>query len=115
MTTFMLAGQHVTMLSRWPCVMDRAVYSTQRWRDLPRDYCAISLVLGGAVGPCRGLIHHHHVDPSDPESRTVPVCAGHHSRVHALLRGLGSGTVRRCTHNHRYDHARRECERRLNR
>lgn len=91
-----------------------AVYNTQRWRDLPRDYCAVELLLGAAAGPCRGLIHHHHVDPQDPDSRTVQVCAGHHSRIHGLLNGLVCPR-RRCTHNHRYDHARRACEERLNR
>lgn len=91
-----------------------AVYNTQAWRDLPRDYCVVELLLDDAAGPCRGLIHHHHVDPTDPDSRTVQVCAAHHPRIHALLRGVTSSRVRRCTHNHRYDHARRECERRLN-
>lgn len=91
-----------------------AVYNTSAWRSLPRDYCAVSLLLDEAAGPCRGLIHHHHVDPTDPDSRTVQVCAAHHPKVHALLRTLGSSEVRRCTHNHRYDHARRECEERMN-
>ena len=93
----------------------RSVYNRQSWRDLPRDYCAVHELLDTAAGPCTGLIHHHHVDPLDPDSRTVQVCAGHHSRIHALLRGLGSSRPRRCTHTHRYDWARRECERRLNR
>ena len=94
--------------------MERSVYNRQAWRDLPRDYCCVEFLLGPAAGACGGLIHHHHVDPTDPDSRTVQVCQRHHPKVHALLRGLSSERVRRCTHNHRYDHARRECERRLN-
>jgi hypothetical protein len=90
-----------------------AVYNTSRWRGLPRDYCIAEYLLGDAAGPCTGLIHHHHVDPTDPDSRTVQVCQAHHPKIHAILRGLAPRR-RRCTHNHRYDHARRECERRLN-
>jgi hypothetical protein len=93
--------------------MDSTVYNTRSWRSLPRDYCVVSELLGDFAGPCRGLIHHHHVDPSDADSRTVQVCSGHHPKIHAVLKGLGRPR-RRCTHNHRYDHARRECERRLN-
>lgn len=93
----------------------RSVYNSQRWRELPRDYCAASFLLGEAVGPCQGLIGHHHVDPLDPDSRTVQVCNRHHGHLHGLLNGLSSKRERRCTHKHRYDHARRECERRLNR
>jgi hypothetical protein len=91
-----------------------AVYNTSAWRDLPRDYCAVRLLLDEAAGPCRGLIHHHHVDPTDPDSRPVQVCAAHHPKVHMILRSLSTVRVRHCTHNHRYDHARRECEARLN-
>lgn len=95
--------------------MDRAVYNTQAWRQLPRDYCAVSYLLDGAAGPCRGLIHHHHVDPTDPDSRTVQVCAAHHSRVHALLRRLTGRSERRCSHRHPTRLGREACERKLNR
>ena len=100
--------------------MERSVYNAQHWRDLPRDYCSVDWLLSGAAGPCKGLIHHHHVDPTDPGSRTIQVCNAHHQKIHAVLRGLraldeyDSRPWRRCTHNHPYDHARRECERRLN-
>jgi hypothetical protein len=90
-----------------------AVYNTQAWRELPRSHCAVDLLLGGAAGPCAGKIHHHHVDPDDPYSRTLQVCASHHPKLHAALRSL-SRRPKRCTHQHRYDWARRECERRLN-
>jgi hypothetical protein len=95
--------------------MERSVYNSREWRNLPRDYCAVSHLLGDTAGPCTGLIHHHHVDPTDPDSRTIQVCNSHHQRIHTVLRHLSSERpVRRCTHNHRYEHARRECERRLN-
>jgi len=105
------------MVGRWDCgTMERSVYNRTSWRDLPRDYCAVKEILGEAVGPCRGLIHHHHVDPTDPDSRTVQCCNSHHQKIHAVLRNLASEVpVRRCTHHHRYDWARRECERKLNR
>ena len=93
--------------------MHTQVYNTREWRDLPRDYCFVDLLLGDAAGPCRGLIHHHHVHPADPASRTVQVCAAHHPQVHAVLSRLGPRR-RRCHHNHRYPGAREACERRLN-
>lgn len=95
--------------------MDRAVYQTARWRALPRDYCVVSELLGPAVGPCRGLIHHHHVDPTDPDSRTVQVCAAHHPKVHLMLRRLASRTERKCPHRHPTRLGREACERKLNR
>jgi hypothetical protein len=92
-----------------------AVYNTQRWRDLPREYCLASELLGEAVGQCRGTIHRHHVNPDDPDSRTVELCAAHHSRVHAVLRSLTrEPMVRRCPHRHVTPEARAACERRLN-
>ena len=91
-----------------------AVYNTSAWRDLPRNYCLVGELLGDVASPCGGLIHHHHVDPTDPDSRTVQVCASHHPRIHSLLRRFDAGERRRCTHRHRYDHARRACEERLN-
>lgn len=92
------------------------IYNTRSWRSLPRDYCAVSYLFGGAAGPCSGLIHHHHVDPEDPRSRTVQVCASHHPRIHAALRHLGGSerAWKRCPHRHRTPEARHACERRLN-
>jgi hypothetical protein len=92
--------------------MERAVYNTRAWRQLPRDYCLVSELLGDLAGPCRGLIHHHHVDPADPFSRTVQVCAAHHPKIHRVLNSMKRR--RRCHHNHRYPGAREACERRLN-
>lgn len=89
-----------------------AVYNTQRWRELPRTECIVEHLLGGAAGPCSGLIHHHHVDPDDPYSRTVQVCASHHSTVHKVLRSLGR--TRRCPHRHPTRAGREACERKLN-
>lgn len=96
--------------------MERTAYNTRAWRDLPRDYCVAELLLGDAAGPCRGLIHHHHVNPLDPDSRTVQCCQGHHSRLHTLLRSLNrSPRVKRCPHQHKTRAGREACERRLNR
>lgn len=96
--------------------MDRSAYMRRAWRELPRDYCIVHILLGDVAGPCSGLIHHHHVDPADPDSRTVQVCNGHHQRIHAALRAL-SGSQRRwkrCRHRHAYPGARAACEARLN-
>jgi hypothetical protein len=96
--------------------MDRAAYQTARWRSLPRDRCTVEFLFGPAAGPCHGLIHRHHVDPDDPESRSLEVCAVHHPTLQAALQRLTRPAERRrCGHRHRYDHARRECEARLNR
>lgn len=92
----------------------RSVYNRQRWRELPRTRCFVSVLLGPTAGPCRGAIHRHHVDPEDPGSRTVEVCAAHHTRLHTVLRGLSSVRWRRCPHRHRTLEARQACERRLN-
>jgi hypothetical protein len=92
--------------------MHRSVYDTQAWRRLPRNYCVVDLLLGDYAEPCSGLIHHHHVDPSDPDSRTVQCCAGHHSRLHGVLRRLERR--RRCPHRHPTREGREACERRLN-
>jgi hypothetical protein len=95
--------------------VNKTVYDKQAWRSLPRDYCVVDHLLGDAVGPCRGLIHHHHVDPTDPDSRTVQVCAAHHSQVHGVLRGLGGTRHKTCRHRHPTIAGREACERRLNR
>lgn len=96
--------------------MHRAVYNTQHWRDLPRDGdCVVSFLFGKHAGPCRGLTAHHHVDPDDPLSRTVLVCARHHRHLETALKHLDrTPTWKRCRHDHRYDHGRRECEAKLN-
>ena len=92
-----------------------AVYNQKSWRDLPRDYCIAHELLGGAVGPCNGLIHHHHVQPDDPASRTVQCCQIHHNKIHAILRGLNTHPRwRTCAHRHTSREARESCERRLN-
>lgn len=93
--------------------MHKTTYNTREWRDLPRDYCLVDLILGDAAGPCRGLIHHHHVDPTDPDSRTIQVCAAHHPKIHSFLYRMGR--LRRCPHRHPTREGRDACERRLNR
>jgi hypothetical protein len=104
--------------------MQKSVYDKRSFRNLPREVCTVEALLGDAVGPCTGLIHLHHSDPEDPSSKLVAVCAGHHPKLHALLRGLTMGTERSqtawkpCPHppgTHRYPGAREACERRLNR
>lgn len=94
--------------------MERTVYNTARWRDLPRDYCAVERLFGAAAGPCAGLIAHHHVVPDDPDSRTVQICARHHPQLHAALRRLEPRPWKRCSHRHPYPEGRAACERRLN-
>lgn len=96
--------------------MNRTVYDRRSWRNLPRDYCIVEHLLGAAAGPCSGLIHHHHVDPLDEDSRTVQVCQSHHPRVHKALRALTGSPERarkRCRHTHRTREAREACERRM--
>ena len=91
----------------------------REWRDrLPRERCVIEELFGAAAGECKGLIHRHHVDPDDPDSRTIEVCNAHHQKVHAALRAITAEPEwRRCPHRpgtHRYAWAKEECERRLN-
>jgi hypothetical protein len=110
----MLAASTVTLWgNEWRVMTHTAVYRTQRWRNLPRDYCLISELLGDFAGPCRGLISHHHIDPSDPDSRTAQVCNAHHSQLHGVLRKLERR--RRCPHRHPTREGREACERSLNR
>lgn len=100
--------------------MDRSVYMRREWRDrLPREVCVVELLFGESVGECAGLIHRHHVDPSDPDSRTIEVCNSHHQRLHAALRVLRGPEKawKPCPHRpgtHRYPGSKEECERRLN-
>lgn len=86
------------------------------WRALPRDTCVVSDLLGEIAGGCVGVIHRHHTIPDDETSRTVPCCAGHHPKLHAVIRMLTRAPQwKRCTrHNHPYRIGREACERRLN-
>jgi hypothetical protein len=101
--------------------MDKTVYDRRAFRNLPREDCTLTYLFGDAAGECGGLIHLHHVDPSDPDSRLLPVCARHHTRLHAALRALLTPSETEwkvCPHRpgtHRYPGAKEECERRLNR
>ena len=104
--------------------MERSVYDTRAWRELPRDgECVAEFLFGDAAGPCRGLTHRHHVRPGDPTSRTYQACAGHHPVIEGFLRRLRDRAdrvrgYRRCPHKpgvHRYPGAREACERMLNR
>ena len=100
--------------------MEKTVYDSREWRELPRDGdCVVSFLFGEAAGPCRGLITRHHVDPEDPSSRSFQVCIAHHNKVQtALRRLLKPPRWKRCPHKpgtHRYEGAKEACERRLNR
>jgi hypothetical protein len=97
--------------------MDRTAYDKRSFRRLSRDTCVISELLGDAASPCQGLIHRHHVDPTDERSRTVPVCNVHHQYLHTALRSLLTPreTWKRCRHRHTTKEGREACERRLNR
>lgn len=103
--------------------MERHCYDVQAWRDLPRNSCIIEVLFGAAGGACGGLIHRHHVDKTDPESRTLEVCQVHHPTVEAFLDRLMSAEQlvdtrwKSCPHKpgtHRYPGAKEECERKLN-
>lgn len=93
--------------------MEKTVYDKRSFRNLPRETCMVGELLGVE---CSGLIHLHHTDPSDPNSRLVPVCAHHHPKIHALLRGLEEPQTawKTCTHHHPYPGGKEACERRLN-
>jgi hypothetical protein len=99
--------------------MKPSVYSTRDWRDLPRDGdCVAEFLFGDVAGPCRGLIHRHHVIPGDPDSRSYQACATHHPMIEAFVRRLMRPRWKRCPHKpgvHRYAGAREACERNLNR
>jgi hypothetical protein len=96
--------------------VEREAYYTRAWRELPRDgECVVAFLFGRTAGDCAGAIHRHHVDPDDPESRSLQVCASHHPKLQAALRRLSARpTWRRCPHEHRYPGARVACEARLN-
>ena len=100
--------------------MDRRAYDKRSFRNLPRDRCALKDIFGPEIGPCKGLIHLHHTDPSDPDSRLLPCCNSHHQRLHAALRALltpSESEWKPCPHppgTHRYPGAREACERKLN-
>ncbi len=98
--------------------MERPVYDKRSFRNLPRERCEVEYLFGPAIGPCKGLIHLHHTDPADPDSRTIQVCNSHHQRLHAALRALltpSEEVWRTCNHIHRTPEGRAACERRLNR
>lgn len=97
--------------------MDRTAYDKRSFRNLPRDRCEVEHLFGAMVGPCKGLIHLHHTDPTDENSRLIQVCNAHHQRLHAALRALLTPSEpewKTCTHVHRYPEGKAACERRLN-
>ena len=99
--------------------MERHVYDKRSFRSLPREQCAVADLFGPSVGECKGYIHRHHVDPADPESRTIEVCNSHHQRLHKALRALEAPerAWKTCPHRpgtHRYPEGKEACERRLN-
>jgi hypothetical protein len=72
-------------------------------------------LFGPLAGECRGYIHRHHVDPSDPNSRSIECCNAHHQRLHAALRALEAPAQwKRCRHRHTTPEGREACERKLN-
>jgi hypothetical protein len=103
------------------------LYHTRAWADaraaaLLRDgnRCTVARLLGG---PCHRTLDVHHLVPanecSDPYDldNLVTTCRSHHVRLEAMRRYLlreREQHARRCPHYHRYDHARRECEARMN-
>lgn len=98
--------------------MEKTVYDRRSFRNLPRERCELEHLFGPIIGPCKGLIHLHHTDPDDPESRLLQICASHHSKLHAALRALLTPSEpewKTCHHIHRTAEGKAACERRLNR
>ena len=106
--------------------MTERIYTSPEWaaaRDaaLLRDgsRCTVQRLIGGR---CHPTLDVHHLEPVAEGGaefdldNLVTVCHSHHPRLEALRRYLlRKPEWRRCRHDHRYDYARRECERRLNR
>lgn len=99
------------------------LYGTTRWRKYRSGVLSTDseCALAHLAGDCLGALHVHHNPPLDEggepfprENERVVLCARHHRLVHAWRRKK-EPKRRTCPHNHRYDWARRECERRLNR
>jgi hypothetical protein len=101
--------------------MATALYHTSRWRQLrarilERDN---RRCLFHRLGGCQGPLHVHHLTPVTAGGNTLDenhletVCQRHHPMLEAVQRR--SSQWRRCPHKHRYQWARVECERRLNR
>jgi hypothetical protein len=100
------------------------IYRTPEWasaRDaaLARDNerCTVSRLFGG---DCHSVLHVHHVTPVAEGGapyeldNLLTTCASHHPMLEGMRRYvLRKRAPRRCPHNHRYPHAREECERRL--
>lgn len=96
-------------------MMEKTAYDKRSFRRLPRERCVVSDLFG--LENCLGSIHRHHVDPSDPDSRTLPVCNRHHQHLHKALRALATepeSPWKRCRHVHPTREGREACERRLN-
>lgn len=97
------------------------LYDTQPWRELrSRLLPGASCSLSGLAGECLGDLHVHHVTPLSEggeafprENELVVLCARHHRLIHAWRRKQ-EPKRKSCPHNHRYEWARSECERRLN-
>lgn len=101
------------------------LYDSPEWRAvrdrvLARDgrRCTVGRLLGG---PCHPTLHVHHVVPVSEggapfdDDNAVTVCARHHPMLEAIRRAVLARRERpvpKCRHNHRYDHARRECHER---
>lgn len=102
------------------------LYATAEWAEartaaLHRDgdRCTVARLFGGE---CHPSLHVHHVVPLVDGGAPFDVdnlltaCQAHHPMLEAMRRYLTRrAQPRRCRHNHRYDHARRECEQRLTR
>lgn len=96
-------------------------YQTREWRELRGrvlardDHCQLDW-----VGPCRGALVVHHLDPVadggpelPDEDGLITLCAVHHPMVHGFLNRQRCRKT--CAHRHRTAEARRICEERLNR
>lgn len=100
------------------------IYLTPEWADaraaaLLRDgsRCTVSRLFGG---DCHPILHAHHIVPVEgggdlyDVENLLTACQVHHPMLEAMRRYvLRKRAPQRCPHNHRYPHAREECERRL--
>jgi len=97
-------------------------WTATRRRILERDFnrCTVG-VLFGIEDQCSDIMDVHHRLPrrwggTNEEDNLYAVCRSHHMRLEGILRRMRKEQEpKKCTHRHRYDHARRECERRMNR
>ena len=99
------------MEERWEHIRDRV---------LERDQHRCSGRFLG--GECSAVLDVHHIvsrreGGTDDDDNLLTLCHRHHPMLESIRRAILKRRPRwkKCNHDHRYDHARRMCEERLNR